>query len=61
MGEEVREGFLEEELFLQKVKYVFIVASVPPGIDEHILCASVHRVGVGRGPRGGGVAVPISI
>lgn len=49
MGEEVREGFLKEELFLLKVKYLFIVASVTSGIDEHVLCASLYPEGGGRG------------
>ena len=50
MGEEVREGFLEEELFLLKVKYLFIVASVPSGIHEHVLCACLYPDRVGKGP-----------
>lgn len=58
MGEEVREGFLEEELFL--LKGLFIVASVPSGIDEHVLCAHLYPDGVGRGPPRG-VHTPISI
>lgn len=50
MGEEAREGFLEEELFLLKVKYSFILASLPPGIDEHGLCGTLYPAwGVHRG------------
>lgn len=57
MGEEVREGFLEEELFLLKVKCLFIVASVTSGIDEHFLCASLYPEG-GEGGNQGGCKCP---
>lgn len=60
MGEEVREGFLKEELFLLKVKYLFIVASVTSGIDEHVLCASLYPEGGGKGVTRG-VQMPISL
>lgn len=37
MRGEVREGFLEEGLFLLKVKYLFTEVSVPSEVDEHPL------------------------
>lgn len=33
------EGFLEERLFLLKVMYLLVEASVPSGAEEHPLCA----------------------
>lgn len=59
MGEEVREGFLEEEIFLLKVTFLFIVPSVPAGINERVLCASLSPDGVGRGPPKG-LRMPVS-
>ena len=51
MRGEVREGFLEEGLFLLKVKYLFTDVSVPFEVDEHPLWANQNRElgGAGEG------------